>query len=970
MRGKGHPLLSKWMKLSLVAAVLILAAAGIWFFRTQHKIQRQAVEANLLSITSLKAKQISEWRSGRLAEAFVLTSRKALTNSIQRYLSGPTDLERSELVRRFSPVMQQYHLADIFVFNTQKELKLSLVSKNGPEKGFSPDHISAIDTAFAKRRPVLTSLSYSSRVEFPHISIIAPLFSENMEKGPVGAVVLVADTSWFLYPLVQSWPGLTRTAETLLVRKDGDHVLFLSQSRHREDTSLKLRIPLSREELPAAMAVKGITGVVEGKDYRGVNVIAAILPVPDSPWFMVSKIDTKEAFAELRFRSIMTALVILGGMILIAVIAFVIQPRRLEAHYLALYKSILQTAIDGFWLTDLNGAILEVNEAYCRMSGFSNDEICAMNITDIDVFKNSEEVAAHIAGSVEQKFDFNRFETRHRKKDGNVFDVEISIRYLPFGNGRLVLFLRDITGKKQTEQSLKEREATLRALLKAIPDLVWLKDMNGVYLACNQMFERFIGEKEERILGKTDYDFLEKEQADVFRANDLKAIAADKPCTNEEWLTFAADDHRALVETVKTPMFDDQGEAIGVLGIGRDITGRKNAEQEKFKLEKQLHQAQKMESVGRLAGGVAHDFNNMLGVILGYGELALDQTDPFHPLHTTLQEILKAARHSADITRQLLAFARKQTISPKVLDINETIGNMIKMLKHLIGEDIDLAWMPGEAVRQVMIDPAQMDQILANLCVNARDAISDVGKITIETGNADFDEVYCADHLGFIPGEYVFFAVSDNGCGIEPGTLDKIFDPFFTTKELGQGTGLGLATIYGIVKQNNGFINVYSEPGHGTIFKIYLPWHRATADILPAHEKVFQADHGDETVLLVEDEPSILKMTTMMLQKLGYAVVISRTPGKAIELAHSHTGDIHLLLTDVVMPEMNGRNLANAIEAIRPNIKCLFMSGYTANVIAHRGVLEENVNFIQKPFSKEQLGVKIREILGHMSQPK
>ncbi|WP_333664150.1 PAS domain S-box protein [Desulfobacter postgatei] len=956
------------MKLSLVAAVLILAAGGIWFFRTQQQVQRQAIGANLLSVTSLKAKQISEWRSERLGNAFVLTSRKVLINSVQRYLSDPTELERSELVRRLNPVLQQYHLADIFVVNTQKELKFRLVSQNSSEKGCSLDHMSAIDTAFAERRPVLTPLNYSAKVKYPHISIIAPLFSE--KKEPVGAVVLVADASRFLYPLVQSWQGFTQTAETLLVRKEGDHVLFLSQSRHMKDTALKLRIPLNREDVPAVMAVKGITGIVEGKDYRGVRVIAAMLPVPDSPWFMISKIDTKEAFAELRFRSVMTALVILGGMILIAVIAFVIYPRRLEAHYLSIYKSILETAIDGFWITDLSGAILEVNEAYCTIMGFSNDELCAMNVTELDVVKSSEEISAHIAEIIERGSGYDRFETRHRRKDGSVCDIEMSVRYLPFGNGKLVGFLRDITEKKLTEQSLRERESSLRALLKAIPDLVWLKDMSGVYLACNPMFERFFGEKEEGIIGRTDYDFVEEELADFFRENDLKAIAADKPRANEEWITFADDGHRALLETIKTPMFDERGEAIGVLGIGRDITGRKNAEQEKLKLEKQLNQAQKMESIGRLAGGVAHDFNNMLGVILGYGEMALAQTEPSHPLHAKLQEIMKAARHSADLTRQLLAFARKQTISPKPLDINQTIGNMIKILKHLIGEDIDLAWMPGEAVRQVMMDPAQMDQILANLCVNARDAITDVGKITIETGNADFDGAYCADHLGFIPGEYAFFAVSDTGCGVEPGALDNIFDPFFTTKELGRGTGLGLATIYGIVKQNNGFINVYSEPGHGTIFKIYLPWNRSTENFLPAHASPLRAEQGDETILLVEDEPDLLKMTTMMLQDLGYDVVAAGTPGEAIELARSHPGDIHLILTDVVMPEMNGRNLANTIKTVRPNIKCLFMSGYTANVIAHRGVLEKHVNFIQKPFSKEQLGAKIREMMANMSLSK
>ena len=450
---------------------------------------------------------------------------------------------------------------------------------------------------------------------------------------------------------------------------------------------------------------------------------------------------------------------------------------------------------------------------------------------------------------------------------------------------------------------------------------------------------------------------------DFFREHDRKAIDSGKPRKNEEWITFADDGHRALLETIKMPMIDDQGKLVGVLGVARDITERKKTEEEKIKLRSQLQQAQKMQSVGRLAGGVAHDFNNMLGVILGYGELALEQTDPSQQVHAALREIMKAARRSTEITSQLLAFARKQTISPKVLDINKTVAGMTGMLRRFIGENIDLAWLPGENVWRVKIDPVQIDQILANLCVNARDAIENVGKVTIETGNVVFDESYCAHHLGFLPGEYVLLAVSDNGCGMDAEIACNIFEPFFTTKESGKGTGLGLSTVYGIVKQNNGFINLYSEPGQGTTFKIYLPRQMTNAEYLPEKAEEEPAESGQETILLVEDELSILKMTKLMLESLGYQVVASSTPSEAIRLAQDYAGEIHLLVTDVIMPEMNGRDLAESIQSIHPNIKRLFMSGYTANVIAHHGVLDEGVNFIPKPFSKEKLGTKVRETL-------
>ena len=396
--------------------------------------------------------------------------------------------------------------------------------------------------------------------------------------------------------------------------------------------------------------------------------------------------------------------------------------------------------------------------------------------------------------------------------------------------------------------------------------------------------------------------------------------------------------------------------------IGEIIESRQ-AELEKEKLQAQLTQAQKMESVGRLAGGVAHDFNNMLGVILGHTELALEWAEENSDIYSDLKEIQTAAQRSADLTKQLLTFARKQIIEPKMLNLNQTIKQMITMLQRLIGEDIDLLWKPCEALWPVKMDPSQIDQILANLCVNARDAITDVGKITIETAMVSFDEAYCNEHVGFIPGDFVLLGVSDNGSGMDKKTLSNLFEPFFTTKEMGKGTGLGLATVYGIVKQNKGFINVYSEPGQGSTFKIYLPRHTAVDQTAPAIHTEQQYPGGNETILLVEDEPAILNMVRMMLERKGYSVLSAATPAEAIALAKIHADKIHLLMTDVVMPGMNGRDLARHLITIYPDVKLLFMSGYTANVIAHQGVLDEGVSFIQKPFSRADLLVKLRSIL-------
>ncbi len=418
-----------------------------------------------------------------------------------------------------------------------------------------------------------------------------------------------------------------------------------------------------------------------------------------------------------------------------------------------------------------------------------------------------------------------------------------------------------------------------------------------------------------------------------------------------------------VFDRYSAPVSGSEGSYYGRVWYFRDISDQRHAEAARTKLQGQLIQAQKMESMGRLAGGVAHDFNNMLQAIMGHAELALDQLPPDSPLQEDVHEIQVAAQRSSDLTRQLLAFARKQAVVPKVLDLNITVEGMLKMLRRLIGEDIDLVWVPGPSIWPVKMDPSQFDQILANLCVNARDAIEGIGKVTIETWTETFDKTFCAEHPGIVPGDYVRLSVFDTGCGMTKETLANIFEPFFTTKGPGEGTGLGLATVYGAVKQNNGNVFVDSEPGKGTVFHIYFPRY---LDATPAPQApVFEPalSSGKGTILLVEDEQSILRIATAMLEKLGYRVLSASTPGEAIHLAKAHSQEIDLLMTDVVMPEMNGRDLTNMIVFLCPGIKRLFMSGYTADVIAHHGVLDEGVCFLQKPFTIRDLAAKVGEAL-------
>ncbi len=528
---------------------------------------------------------------------------------------------------------------------------------------------------------------------------------------------------------------------------------------------------------------------------------------------------------------------------------------------------------------------------------------------------------------------------------------------------------RSITERKQAEKALRESEERFRMAMDATKDGLWDWDIATDKVYYSPSYWSMLGYDAD-MLPKSTEAWLE-----MIHPDDQQAVfTANNDCMENRCETFLIEyrmrtsdgDWKWIQGRGKAVERDKNGQALRMVGTHIDITERKQAEEEREKLKAQLQQSQKLESVARLAGGIAHDFNNMLTVIQGNADLAIMNMAPDDPNLHRFSAIQDIVQRSSDLTRQLLAFARKQPIAPQLLDLNVTIEKMLTMLRRLIGEDITLVWKPGKGLWSVKVDPSQIDQILANLCVNARDAIAGVGDIIVETGNSTLDEQYCASHEGLVPGEYVRISINDNGCGMDKQTIASIFEPFFTTKGIGKGTGLGLATVYGAIKQNNGFINVYSEPEQGTVFTIYLPRHEGpgaqawTSDLAGMARSAMR---GSETIVLVEDEPTILEITTTILQQLGYTVLAACLPSEAIRLVKAHDKKIDLLLTDVIMPEMNGRDLADRLRINQPWVKRLFMSGYTADIIAHQGVLDEGVHFIQKPFSHSALAAKVRKVL-------
>ncbi|MGD9948181.1 MAG: transporter substrate-binding domain-containing protein [Desulfobulbus sp.] len=692
-------------------------------------------------------------------------------------------------------------------------------------------------------------------------------------------------------------------------------------------------------------------------------------------------IEKKWLGSSLRTRVSRTEILIGGGCLGLVLLLFFFLNRSLRAAVrkrtaelessrgaLQQERQRLQCVIDGsrlgVWEWNVQTNKLVLNETWAELIGYTLEELTPYDYATWEKLLHPDDVERArdtLSLCVDGKTSNYNCEIRMRHKAGHwvwILDRGQIFTRDAAGNPLSMFGTHtDISTIKRAEEDARDTSELLSQFIKNSPIYTYIKEVTpseSRTLKASDNWQDMIGLSAAEMLGKTMDEIFPTEFASQITADDWQVVSRGEILKREEIL------EGRTYTTIKFPI--RLGDKSLLAGYTIDLTDRVQAEEEREKLREQLIQSQKMESVGRLAGGVAHDFNNMLSVIIGHCELALRGLESKHPLYAGLRNILKAAEHSADLTRNLLAFARKQTVAPKVLDINTTMEGMLEMLRRLMGEGIDLVWKPSD-LGYVYIDPSQLNQIFVNLFVNARDAIGDTGKVTIETDLVTIDERYCADHAEVVAGTYVQLAVSDDGCGIEKATLPHLFEPFFTTKEMGKGTGLGLATVYGIVKQNKGFINVYSEPDQGTTFKIYLPYHEPDPE-LAIESASDQAARGSEIVLVVEDEPMILEMATTMLESLGYAVLGASGPAEAIRLAHEHGSTIQLLMTDVVMPEMNGRVLANQLRALFPGLRCLFMSGYTANVIAHHGVLDEGMHFIQKPFTIHTLAAKIREALG------
>jgi len=623
------------------------------------------------------------------------------------------------------------------------------------------------------------------------------------------------------------------------------------------------------------------------------------------------------------------------------------------------FRSIAEQISDMVFITDQHGVTNYVSPAVETIAGYKIDEVIGHPFIEFVYEEDIERaVRSFTEGLINPKRD-DVLELRYNKKDGTIFYAEIQVQYYKDqGFIGYVGLIRDISNRKKYEQELIESKQFLKNIYDEVNYSIFVVDVlpDGSYQfkGINPRHETLTGIRSDQITGKTPEQLLPPEVAESVIHHYDDCIRAGKSIQYEESLPFRGKD--SLWETVLNPVRDENGTIFRIIGTSTNITERRKIEEDRAELGVQLQQSQKMEMVGRLAGGIAHDFNNMLTVILGHSDMAIEELDPSLAAYAAFDAIRQAAIHSAELTRQLLAFARKQIVIPKIIELNTAVAEMLPMLQRLIGENIKLVWIPGCKNSHIKIDPSQIDQILVNLCVNARDAIIGNGRITIESSEHTIrNNLSGAADIGDVSITYVTLSVSDDGYGIDQKDLNHIFEPFFTTKESGKGTGLGLSTVYGIVKQNEGNIDCQSQLGKGTTFRIDLPLFKVEEKTDQDTQSAQPVLKGHQTILLVEDEPSILKLCKLILERNGYNVLAYGNPADSIKAAESYDGTIDLLMTDVMMPEMNGSELSKKLLELRPELKILFVSGYTADVITHNTILDSGINFIQKPFNPKAL---------------
>jgi PAS domain S-box-containing protein len=687
---------------------------------------------------------------------------------------------------------------------------------------------------------------------------------------------------------------------------------------------------------------------------HGVQLLAQFSPllIPAIVFPLVLSIAQEQFFWSVVL--VMVSFAAASGRLFVVQKQLLVSSRELQKN-LGLLQGITEGTTDAVFVKDLQGRYLMMNSAGARFLSRSVDEVIGKD--DVELF--SPEVGRRIMQRDREVIQSGETQTYEEPATAAGVTRMFLATKGPYSDpsGKVIGLLgicRDISDRKLAEEAMRRSQQRLSIHFEHTPLAVVEWDLEFRVVAWNPSAERVFGYSRGEAIGQHG-SFIVPAQFRQYVDQVWQDLLNQRGGTRNTNDNVTKDGRTISCEWYNTPLVDDSGRVLGVASLVQDVT-------ERVALEERLRQSQKMEAVGRLAGGVAHDFNNLLTVILGYSQILAEGLPAGSRLADSTAQIKSAADKASGITRQLLAFSRKQVLSPRVINLNDIMLNLDSLLRRLIGEDIEVLTVPDKGLGSVRADPGQIEQVIMNLALNARDAMPRGGKLTLETSNAQLDESYARRHQPAEPGRYVMLAVSDTGHGMSAETQARIFEPFYTTKEVGKGTGLGLSMVYGIVKQSGGYIWVYSEPDRGTTFKIYLPRVDQPAEVT-AENRSKTVQRGTETILLVEDDAQLRQLSSSVLAHCGYKMLVAASPEEGVGICRENHRDIHLLITDVVMPRMNGRQLAEQVAQISPNIRVLYISGYTSNAIVHYGVLDPGLWFLPKPFSLSSLVAKVREVL-------
>ena len=1087
--------------LFFVVLAIGIISGGYYYYHNYEKHYRAEVERQISAIAQMKVDELVNWRGERLWDASIFYKNSAFSTLVRRFFENPQGREAQRDLRSWFDNIQSAQFDRVSLFDARGAERMS--APDAPES-IAPHLLQNVSEVMRSGKIVFLDFHHEGPGQPIHLSILVPVSDGREGSKPIGILVFRIDPYKYIYPFINRWPTPSLTAETLLVRRDGNDALFLNELRFQKNAALNLRIPLTSLQTPAVKSVLGQEGIVEGVDYRGVPVISSIRSVPDSPWFLVARIDASEVYAPLR-EKLWEIIILIVTLLIGAAIGTVIVWRHQHTSYYRekleaaeassaelkqsakvlmeseeRYRNLFENAHDMIQSVDRDGHFIFVNSAWLKIMGYTPDELQKITLFDI-LHPTCTPHCMEAFQAIMSGKSLHNIDAIFVSKDGRSIDVQgnVAPRFIDGEIAGSQGIFRDITEQKRADEAVRKNSEKYRSIFENIQDIYYETALDGTVLEVSPSIEIVSkGQyKRDYFIGKSMLDFYAnpKERDTLLmilqkqgRVSDMEITLKNRdgsliPCSISAMLKYDADGkptklvgsmrditerkkaeeerheseekYRTLVENVNigiyrrtsgmrgrflqvnpamavifgyasvdefmnifayeiyqtsedndkfmqkirehgfvkgeemrfkrkdgTPIwcsvtanihYDDKSRSEWIDGVVEEITERKN-------LLNQLIQSQKMEAIGQLAGGISHDFNNILTAIIGYGHMLQIKLTENDTLRTYADHILSLSDRAATLTQSLLAFSRKQVMNPKSVQLNEIIRAAEKFLSRVIGEVIQLQTTLSEKDMIIMADHVQIEQVLMNLAANARDAMPEGGKLTIVTENTVMDPAFISENGFGKEGEYALISVTDTGTGMDKVTSEKIFEPFFTTKEVGKGTGLGLAMAYGIVKQHGGYITVYSEPGKGTTFRIYLPLiHAKAEEIRP--EVIQPIQKGTETILLAEDEAEVRIFTKKLLEEYGYKVIDAVDGDDAISKFKSHKDKIQLALLDVLMPNRTGREVCDAIRKIVPDIKILFTSGYPAEYITER--IQQGTELISKPIAPTTLLKKIREVL-------